>query len=638
MYSKDYFVEKESDLEDFKRELSIYKSWYEQYIKENKSVPIVDFVKLSSQAYSPLEKLFNKYSYLSSVKNTDEVAATFEEMITEYQKFANPLGQSQENYDFTNSLTTKNKVEETLKERYLKSFKDSGLNLDKSSQEKLNEFKEQLSKVSLKYGENIIKSKKEWFFVLNDELKAELEKDDLELFKEKDGKSVLEYNQNAMGDALVKSKSSNLRKVIFDAFKYPASSKSNFDNTELTAEILNLKQSIAKILGYNYYTELALKDRMAGSYETVSNFLEKIKDKMVPLAEKEYQQLNSFIKNEYGLENVEKWDRSFYANLKKEKELNYEFNMERPYFPKEKVFDGVYSLITKLFGFTFVKDEDAFELPYEDTECYRVYEGNVLKAYLIVDMYERPLKSSGAWVSGMSGVTKDNVGLIGLCCNINKKDKGLDISEINTLLHELGHSVHHFSSKVDFEDMAGTSGMARDAVEIPSQMLEQYAYNRDFIESISGHIETNKKIPSEMLDSIIKSKNYGIGGHYARQLVFALFDINIYHDFNGDVTEFYKKIANEILPVKVDDDTNFPNTFSHIFDGGYSAGYYGYMWADIYSIDAYSYVIENENKNSKLFKNEFLSKGSSEDAKEIYEKFRNKEVDENNFFKYYGLN
>lgn len=637
MYSKDYFVTKPEDLAQFKQELSNYKDWYEKYIKNNHSISITQFVKDSAEAYSKLEALLNKYSYLSSVKNTEEVAKVFEEMITEYQKFSNPLGQSQENYDFMNALTTSNDIQARLKERYLKSFKDNGLNLDKDSQLKLNNLKEDLSKAGLKYSENLLKSKKEWVFIADEELKSELDDQDLKIFEEENGKLVLKYNQNAMSDALVKTKSSKLRKIIYEAFKYPGSPKSNFDNTKLTAEILNLKQSIAKTLGYKNYTELALKDRMAGSYENVSNFLNKVKTNVVPLARKEYQELNNFIKNEYGLDQIEKSDRAYYYNLKKEKDLNYEYNMERPYFPKNKVFDGVYSLINKLFGFSFVKDNDAFELPYEDSECYRVYEGEVLKAYLIVDMYERPLKSAGAWVSGMSEITNEKVGLIAMCCNINKKDEGLDISEINTLLHELGHAVHHFSSQVEFGDMAGTSGMARDAVEIPSQMLEQYAYNRDFIESISEHIETKDKLPSEMLDSIIKSKNYGIGGHYARQLAFALFDINIYHDFNGDITEFYKSVANEILPAGVDEDTNFPNTFTHIFDGGYSAGYYGYMWADIYSIDAYSFVIENEAVNSKIFKNEFLSKGSSQDAKEIYEKFRGKSVDENSFFKYYGI-
>jgi len=637
MYSKDFFVVKDTDFEDFKNALVKYKDWLLSYIESDKGVTISKFIEDNNNQYEAIDVIFNKYGYLSSVKNTDEVAETFKEMISEYEQFANPLGQNQKYFEFTESLVTESDVDVRLKERYLKSFKDSGLNLDKESQLKLNNLRELLSKAGLEYNENIINSKKEWSYELTPEIKTELTEDELSLFEEVDNKLVLKYNQNAMGDILVKSKSSAFKKIIYDAFNYPASSKSNFDNTEVTKEILRLKQEIAQILGYKYYTELALKDRMAGSFETVSSFLDSIKEKVKPLALNEFNQLNDFIKNEHGKDSVEKWERSYYANLKKEKELKYEFNMERPFFPQDKVFEGVYSLINKLFGFNFVKDTETFELPYEDTECYRVYEGETLKAYLIVDMYERPLKSAGAWVSGMNTVTDSNVGLIALCCNINKKDVGLDISEINTLLHEFGHAVHHFSSKVKFNDMAGTSGMARDAVEIPSQMLEQYAYNRDYLKSLSSHFETGAGISEDMLDAIIKSKDYNIGSHYSRQLVFASFDINVYHDFKGDIADFYKSIANGILPMNVDSETNFTNTFTHIFGGGYSAGYYGYMWADVYSIDAYMHVLDNELENASTFKKEFLEKGSSVDAKELYKAFRGQDVSLDKFLSYYNI-
>lgn len=638
MFSKDYFVVKDTDKEDFKTALTNYKNWLEAYILENKGITLKKYIDDESKEYEPLKALFSKYSYLNSINSTEIVASNIEELISEYQKFSNPMSQSVAYFEFTDALITENIIEERSKEDHLKSFKESGLNLDKELQQKLNETKEKLSKASLKYSENIINSKKEWFYELTDNLKVELTDEEIKLFEDINGKKILKYNQNAMSDSLVKSKSSEFKRIIYEAMKYPASKKSNHDNTETTSEILSLKQNIAQTLGYSYYTDFALKDRMAGSYDNVSKFLEKIKIKMKPLAEQEYQELNKFIKDEYKLDSVEKWERGYYANLKKEKELNYTFNMERPYFPQQKVFEGVYSLINKLFGFTFVKDTETFILPYEDTECYKVYEGSKLKAYLLVDMYERPLKNAGAWVQNLSSVTNDEVGLIALCCTVNKKDIGLNVGEITTLLHEFGHAVHNLSSTVDFKDMAGTSGMARDAVEIPSQMLEQYAYNRDYLKSLSSHVKTGEVIGSDILDSIIKSKNYGIGGFYARQLVFALFDINVYHDFKGDISEYYKKVANDILPTTVDEDTNFTNVFSHIFSGGYSAGYYGYMWADIYSIDAYTYVLENELENANKFKIEFLAKGSSQDAKEIYENFRGKEVDENSFLTYYGLN
>jgi len=638
MFNKDLFEPKATDKETFLSVFENYKLWIYDYIKNNKGIKFKDYKKEEDIQSKALSDMFIRYSYLSSVKKTDETSDFYEFMIKEYEKHSDPFSQDPEHYEFIKSLITENETEERLKKRYLESFEKSGINLPKDKQDELNAISQELSSAQMLFSKNLIDSKKEWSYVLTPEVKATLSETDLEAFKEIDGQLVMKFNQNTMGDLMVKSTSDELKKILYEASGYPGSPRSNFDNTEVTKKILNLKQSIANIMGYKSYTEMALEDRMAPTYETVAQFLNRIKEKMQPLAKVEYEALNRFVKQEFGINDIPKWNRSYYGNIKKEQLLKYEFNMERPYFNKERVFEGVFNLVEKLFGFTFVKDTESFNLPYEDTECFKVYEGDVLKARLIVDMYERELKGSGAWVSGMSGVTLDDVGLVSLCCNINKKDIGMDIDEIVTFLHEMGHAVHHFSSKVQYSDMAGTSGMARDAVEIPSQMLEQFAYDTEFLLSVSSHIETGEKIPQSMLDAIIASKNYNVGSMYARQLVLATFDINLYNTFDGDITEFYKSIANEILPSRVDEDTSFPNTFGHIFAGGYSAGYYGYMWADIYSVDAFMHVIEDKEKNAIKFKREFLEKGSSVEPLKLYDNFRGQEVNIDNFLTYYGVN
>jgi len=637
MFNKDIFVVKASDKIDFVNTMENYKNWVYKYIEENKGITISQYLQDSDTQEKTIEEIFTRYNFLSSVQKTEAVNETYEFLIAEYQNFSNPFNQDPLYYEFIKSLKTESVIDERLKERYLKGFEHSGINLSKEDQLKLNELRQELSTLSMTFSKNLIDSKKEWSYVLTDDVKSTLSEKDLAYFKSIDNQLVLKFNQNDMGDIMTKSESDALKQIVYTASDYPGSPKSSFDNTLVTKRIHTLKQSIAKILGYSNYTALALEDRMAESYYTITSFLSRIEEKMKPLALIEYNQLNKFVENKFGVKDIPKWNRGYYANIKREELLKYEFNMERPYFKHEKVFKGVFSLVEKLFGFTFVKDEDAFVLPYADTECYRVYEGNVLKSYLIIDMFERELKNSGAWVQGLSSVTLNDVGLVVLCCNVNKKDIGMDIDEINTFLHEMGHAVHHFSSKVKYSNMSGTNGMARDAVEIPSQMLEQFAYDKKFLCEISGHVENDSTIPDEMLNSIIASKNYSIGSHYARQLVFAKFDINLYHDFEGDIAEFYKKIANDILPSKVNDDTNFTNTFSHIFAGGYSAGYYGYLWADIYSIDAFMHVLENQENNAKKFKTEFLEKGSSIEPLNLYNNFRGQEVSLDNFMKYYGV-
>lgn len=637
MFDKNIFVINATDKAVFDKELAHVKEWSYEFVKNNKGITYKESADAFKEKFAVIEDLFTKYGYLSNVQKTDQVIDFYQYMIQEYNDFNGPFSQDKDNFEFVKSLVISNDEERYIWEKEIEGFTDSGLNLSPENQTKLNELRQELSKKSMDFGKNLIESKKEWKYVLTDDVKSTLSKEDFEYFESIDGQLVLKYNANTLGDIAVKSKSEALRKIVFDSHDYPASPQSNYDNTAVTKDILRLKQEIAKLLGYKNYADKVLTDRMASNYETVSSFLEKMKDKMKPLAKIEYEALDSFMKNEYGLVDVPKWNRAFYANLKKEKELNYTFNMERPYFPKDRVYDGVFNLVEQLFGFNFVKDDEAFVLPYEDTDCFRVYENGVLKAYLIVDMYERELKSSGAWVSGMSGVTQTDVGLVSLCCNINKKDVGMDIDEINTFLHEMGHAVHHFSSKVQYTSVAGTSGVARDAVEIPSQMLEQYAYNGDFLKKISSNVEDGSKIPQSMLESIKASKNYNIASLYARQIVFATYDLNIFNDFNGDLFEYYKEVADGVLPVKRENYDNFPNTFSHIFAGGYSAGYYGYMWADIYSIDAYIHILENEQQHAQKFKNEFLAKGGSGKALEFYENFRGEAVNVDNFLKYYGI-
>lgn len=637
MFNKDLFQPKPNDKEEFLNTLETYKTWIYDYIKNNKGVLFKSYMKEADLKSKNLSDFFIRYNYLSSVKKTDAVSELHEFMITEYEQFSDPFSQDPDHYEFIKSLVTQNEVEDRLKKRYVEGFEKSGIDLPKEKQDELNAISQELSAAQMLFSKNLIDSKKEWSYTLTPDVESTLSAKDLEAFVDIDGKLVMKFNQNIMSDIMVKSPSDEFKKIVYEASGYPGSPRSNFDNTEVTKKILGLKQSIAHIMGYKSYAEMALEDRMAPTYETVTSFLGRIKNKMQPLAKVEYDALNHFVKEEFNIDTIPKWNRGFYGNIKKEKLLNYEFNMERPYFNKERVFKGVFALVEKLFGFTFVKDDEAFDLPYEDSECFKVYEGDVLKARLIVDMYERELKKFGAWVSGLSGVTLSDVGLISLCCNINKKDIGMDIDEIVTFLHEMGHAVHHFCSKVQYSDMAGTNGMARDAVEIPSQMLEQFAYDPEFLRSVSSHHETGEKIPQSMIDSIVASKNYNIGSMYARQLVLATFDINIYNEFDGDITEYYKTIANEILPSKVDEDTSFPNTFSHIFAGGYSAGYYGYMWSDIYSIDAYKYVIEDLEKNAIKFKTEFLSKGSSVEPLKLYDNFRGQEVSIDNFLNYYGV-
>lgn len=638
MFNKDYFVIQADDKEKFDEHFATFKTWYLNHIKpHNYGMSIEEDNKQQTEAIQSIDALINKYNFLDLINKTEHTTTFFQYMIEQFQDFFGPINQSQELFDFTKALTTHDHYDEVVKERALESFAKNGFNLSEADKETFNELKKKITQLKTTFSKNIIDSKKEWKYELTDDIKATLSEKELSQFKEVDGKLVLSFNSNEFSDILTESESSAFRKIIYDSYNFIASANSSFDNTAIIHEIIEIRNKQAELLGEHTYANHTLKNRMGKNFDNVNSFLVSMKEKIQPYAKKDLAELYTFIKEHYNKDSIDRWDIGYYANKKQEHILNYKYNEERQYFPEKEVFEGSFKLIESLFGFTFEKDDNAFNLPYEDTVCYKVFENGVLKSYVVIDLYERPNKNDGAWVSGIIPPTRDSVGLISLNCTFNKKDIGLDISEITTFLHEFGHAIHHFSSSTKYEGLAGTSGMAWDAVEIPSQMLEQFAYNKEFLKGISSHYKTGEKIPDSLIDTLIASKNYGIGGFYTRQLAFALFDINLHNGYTGNITELYKEIANSTLALPVDEGTSFPNTFSHIFSGGYSAGYYGYLWSDLYSINAYSYIIEDQNKNALKFKSEFLTHGSSKPPEELYENFSDKGVDVNKFLNYYGI-
>lgn len=279
MFKKDLFQPQANDKETFLAVFESYKTWIYDYIKNNKGITFNQYMKESEVQSKAMSDIFLRYNYLSNVKKTDEVSELYEFMVTEYEKYSDPFSQDPIHYEFIKSLVTENETEDRLKKRYIEAFEKSGIDLPKDKQDELNAISQELSTAQMLFSKNLIDSKKEWSYVLTPEVKATLSEKDLESFKEIDGQLVMKFNQNAMGDIMVKSPSDELKKVIYESSGYPGSPRSNFDNTEVTKNILNLKQRIATIMGYKSYTEMALEDRMAPTYDVVTNFLGRIKEK-----------------------------------------------------------------------------------------------------------------------------------------------------------------------------------------------------------------------------------------------------------------------------------------------------------------------------------------------------------------------
>lgn len=638
MINKNYFVINDTDKEDFDNHFSNYKKELMLILESKKAFDYEEFSKISDSLFEPVDLIMNKYGLLDNIKKSKHVTELSEYMMEQVQDFFSPLMQNKDYFGFIKTLKVNDFYDEVSKTKSIKSFEKNGLSLSESDQEKLNNNSKEAMKLSILYSDNIVNSKKEWLYHLTEELKNTLTEKELSYFEKSDEGFILKYKDNDFSKILQESSNRELKKIVYDAINYPASSKSSYDNTPLLSKILELRKQRSEILGKGFFTNLVLEDRMAKKPENVTEFLSKMHTVMYPLAVSENEQLLAYGKDVLGFDDIQPYDRSYISTKYKEEKFNYINDSERKYFKVDVAYKGCFELAEKLFGFTFIKRDDVFKLPYEDTDCYEVLDGGVSRGFMIVDLYERPDKIPGAWVSGIEAPTTSSLGIISLNCNFNKKDIGLNLGEINTLLHELGHALHLFSSIVKYSGQSGTNGIAWDAVEIPSQMLEQFSYDRDFVKSLSWNEEEQSQIPDSLLDSLIDMKNYMIGTHYVRQIGFGLFDINIHNGFDSskDITEYYKELINSLSPVAVREDTSFPNTFSHIFAGGYASGYYGYMWADIYSIDAYLHIKDNI-ENALKFKNEFLRHGSSKEALDLYLNFRGQEVQTDKFLNYYNV-
>lgn len=638
MINKNYFVINEKDKDNFDHFFNIYKNELMNIIKENNQKDFESFSQTIDVLIEPVEAILNKYSLLDNIKKSKEVSELYEYMNEQLQDFFSPLMQNKDYYELIKKLNVKDFYDNVAKDKILKAFEKKGFLLSEIEREKLNENSKLLMKKTMLFSDNIVNSKKEWVYVLTEDLKTTLNDKELSYFDQQGNELILKYKDNDFNKILQESSNSNFKKIIYDAINYPASPNSNYDNTQLLNGILNLRKERANILGKSNFSKLVLEDRMAKESDNVIDFLTKMHDVMYPVSVKEHDTLIEYAENVLKFKNIQPYDYAYVSTKYKESKFNYINDSERVYFNVDVVYKGCFDLAEKLFGFTFKKNNNIFKLPYEDTDCYEVFNNGVLRGYMIVDLYERSDKIQGAWVSGLEIPTDDKLGIISLNCNFNKNEIGLNIGEINTLLHELGHALHNFSSIVKYSSQGGVNGIAWDAVEIPSQMLEQFAYDKDFIKKISWDNKTNQPIPDQLLNSLIEMKNYRIGSHYVRQICFGLFDINIHNDFDNskNISEYYKELTNQLSPVKAREDSYFPNTFTHVFAGGYASGYYGYMWADIYSIDAYLHIKE-DLMNAIKFKTEFLAHGSSKEALELYNNFRGEAVQTEKFLNYYNL-
>ena len=598
-----------------------------------------------------LDRISSVFFNLNSAETNDEIQKIAQEISPILSEFGNDITLNEALfkrvkavYDQKDSLTTLTTEEQTLLDKKYKSFSRNGANLNDDKKKRLREIDAELSKLKLKFGENVLAETNKFEMHLTNEADLdglpEGEKEaaaQMAKAKDKDGWLItLDYPSYIPFMKYAKNRA--LRKKLSIAFGSKAFHNDALDNQENVLKIAKLRHERANLLGYKTHAHFVLEERMAETPEKVQEFLNELLEKAKPAAEREFKQLEDFAKELDGIDRLEKWDASYYSEKLKQKLFNLDDEKLKPYFKLENVIAGVFKVAEKLYGLQF---EEVFDLDkyHADVKTYRIYDENRdLVSLFYADFHPRAGKRGGAWMTSFKSQYVENGTNvrphISNVCNFTKptasKPSLLTFNEVTTLFHEFGHGLHGMLANTVYPGLSGTS-VYWDFVELPSQILENWCYEKEALELFATHYETGEVIPMELVTKIKESATFQEGMQTLRQLSFGMLDMS-WH--GADPTAITNVKAHEDKAFEGTDlypataETCMSTSFSHIFQGGYSSGYYSYKWAEVLDADAFAYFKEKGIFNKEVatkFKDHVLSKGGTENPMDLYKKFRGAE-------------
>ena len=591
-----------------------------------------------------ITSIFFNINAAETSKEIQDIAVTLSPELSELKNYILLNDKLYKKVKTVYNLTNKNSLsneENTLLENTYKSFLRNGANLSNKDKNKLRKLDIMLGKLSLNFGQNLLKETNEYELLISDEKKLDgLSHDHKEaakmLAKSKNKKGWLFTLDYPSFSALITyCKNRSLRKEITIAFGQRAFKNNESDNQKVILEIINLRYQKAILLGYKSYSEYVLEERMAKNTKNVMNFLEGLVEKVKPIAKKEFKVLENYAKSIDNIDNLEKWDISFYTEMYKKHKYDVDQEKLKPYFSLTNVLNGAFEISNKLYGLNF-KKISTIDTYNDEVNTYEVKdEKNNFIALLYTDFHPRKGKRGGAWMTSYKPqyIFKNNNQRphISIVCNftrpIKNKPSLLTFNEVTTLFHEFGHALHGILANTKFKSLSGTN-VSWDFVELPSQIFENWCYEEEALNIFAFHYKTKKLIPIELINKIKESANYNQASQTLRQLSLAILDMN-WHNINPikikSVKDYEHKILKKLTFTKDLNVTCTSTSFSHIFQGGYSSGYYSYKWAEVLDADAFEYFKEKGIFNKSIaskFKDNILSKGGTQDPMDLYIKFR----------------
>lgn len=642
----------------------------DQILEENRKA-IAQLTSLKEVTWDtlahPMESLENRLndawsavSHLNAVVNDEALRDAYNNCLAKLTAYSTEVGQNKALCDAYKALAdseafkTLDQQSRKSIENILRSFHLSGVDLEDAKKARFSELSNRLSELTSKFAENVLDATQGWYRHITDEsalsglpesaiagARQAAEQRDLEGF-------VITLDFPSYFPVMTYCDNRELRQEVYEAFLTRASDQGpnagQWDNGPLIKEIMALRFEQSKILGFDSYADRSLAKKMASSTTEVLDFLNELADKSKPVAEKEVAELHAFAK-EQGADQLkgdtlQSWDLAYFGE--KLRQHRYAISQEelRPYFPANKVIEGMFECVKRLFNIDIEVNESA-SLWHPDVTYYVIKREGVEIASFYLDLYARSNKRGGAWMADCRVRRKDENHQITkpvafLTCNftppVGDKPALLTHNEVTTLFHEFGHGLHHMLTKMDVYEVSGINGVAWDAVELPSQFLENWCWQPEALALISSHHETGEPLPKSLLDKMLAAKNFQAGMQMMRQLEFSLFDFRFHAEYSDsnpvDVAEVLQDVRDKVAVLKPPAFTRFQNSFSHIFAGGYAAGYYSYKWAEVLAADAFSKFEEEGvfNKTTgQSFLQAILEQGGSREPMELFIEFRGRE-------------
>lgn len=620
--------------------------------------PLENLEDRLSRAWSPV-------SHMNSVVNSDELRDAYNACLPKLSQYATEIGQNQQLFSVFETVAkdpTLTAPQKKATNNALRDFRLSGVDLPDDKKQRYMDINQELSSLTSKFSENVLDATQAWSKLIEDEARlaglpdsaVAMAKQSAEQKEQAGHLFTLEFPSYFAVMSYADDRA--LREEMYVAFATRASDQGpnagEFDNTPLMGQILALRHELAQLLGFENYAQRSLATKMAPSVEKVTAFLSDLADRSLGMAQEELKELKQFANDELGIDDVQPWDITFASE--KLRQHRYAISQEdlKPYFQEARVVSGMFEVVNKLYGLDIreLTDVDAW---HESVRAFEIFDrdGNA-RGRFYLDLYARANKRGGAWMDECISrrETKSDIQLpvAYLTCNFSAPvgdDPALFThNEVITLFHEFGHGLHHMLTQINTMAVSGISGVPWDAVELPSQFLENWCWESQAVNLIARHYQTDEQLPDELYNKMIAAKNFQAGMQMVRQLEFSLFDFRIHAEYSPEkgarVQEILDEVRAEVAVIKPPEYHRFQHSFSHIFSGGYAAGYYSYKWAEVLSSDAFSKFEETGifNRETGLaFLEAVLEQGGSRDPMDLFVEFRGREPEIDALLRHSGI-